>query len=73
MLTTKDNPYNPITQYDAWLDWDRTNGYYTNELLARFIPLSADMSEEDTMGIIDEAMQTIVDSDLTENYMIVKA
>lgn len=71
MLTTKDNPYDPYTQYDQWLDWDRSNGYYTNELLARWANVSLDMTDDEMEPLINDAMQIIVENDLAENYKII--
>ncbi len=34
-LTTKDNPFSYFTQYDEWLAFDESKGYFTNELVAR--------------------------------------
>ena len=72
MLTTKDNPYNPFTEYDQWLQWDTDAGYYTNNLLARYANISFEMSEEEAEPIIDAAMALIVENDLSENYKIVQ-
>lgn len=59
MLTTIDNPFNPFTDYDEWLSFDREKGYYTNELLARVSNASDELSDEDNESIIREAMEEI--------------
>ena len=41
MITTIDNPYSPITDYDHWLQWDMDKGYNTVEYLARIARTSA--------------------------------
>jgi len=35
LLTTIDNPYNPYTNYEEWEAYDRQQGYYTPEYIAR--------------------------------------
>ena len=49
LLTTKDNPYNPFTQYDDWKYFDETmKHYYTEAYVARETGmLDPDISEED--------------------------
>ena len=37
-LTTKDNPFNPKTQYEEWSSFDHAQGYYTEQYLASQIP-----------------------------------
>lgn len=34
-LTTKDNPYSYSKQFDEWLAFDESKGYFTNQLVAR--------------------------------------
>lgn len=34
-VTTTDNPFDPFTEYEDWLDFDRQHGYCTSEYLAR--------------------------------------
>lgn len=48
VLTTKDNPFNPKTQYENWKAWDEQKGYYTEAYLARVanIPLDADLEDD---------------------------
>lgn len=60
MLTTVDNPFNPFTQFDDWMNYDREKGYYTCEYLARIAKTSDDLSEEENAEQIDEAIDEIV-------------
>lgn len=46
-ITTIDNPFDYFTQFDQWLAFDRLNGHYTLEYVARLIRLAPDMSEEE--------------------------
>ena len=60
VLTTIDNPYDPIKQYDDWRAYDVQEGYYTNELLARISTTSSDLSDEDEELFIEEAIDRII-------------
>lgn len=60
MLTTIDNPYNPFTQYDEWLAYDRYLGHYTPEYLARVVVIPENLSPLDQELAIDDAIAEIV-------------
>ena len=59
-ITTSDNPYNPITQFDQWRAFDEQQGYYTCEYLARIAKTSEDLSPLDQAIAIEEAIDEIV-------------
>lgn len=63
MITTTDNPFSPVTQYDEWMSWDMAHGYYSNSLLARVVRSSPDLSDADQ----DAAIQDAIDEIVTEN------
>lgn len=52
MISTTDNPYNPLTQFDLWKQEDERLGYYTCELMARLAPISNSLSDEQNAFII---------------------
>lgn len=59
MLTTTDNPYSPVTDYDEWLTWDMQ--YYNSMgLLARVVMTSSDLSDELQMIDIQQGIEEIV-------------
>ncbi|HEI0617248.1 TPA: hypothetical protein SIF56_004461 [Escherichia coli] len=68
MLTTVDNPYDPRTQYDLWLDWDHDNMYFTQEYLARLLNLSPDLDEYEVEQLIDETIEEILELDVLGIY-----
>ena len=63
-LTTTDNPWNPITNFDEWYDWDASKGYGTCEYLARVAFVSLDLPDSANDVIINEAIDEIVRKDL---------
>lgn len=73
MLTTVDNPYNPNTDYDKWLMWDRINQYFTQEYLATIANVSPDMDDVEADKIIEQAMLEIIEQDQLNIYAIVEA
>lgn len=42
-LTTIDNPYDPITDFDNWYLYDEQKGHHTSSYLARLIKDSDDV------------------------------
>ena len=71
MLTTKDNPFSPITQYDQWLKWDHDNQYYTQEYVARIANVSPDMDDDAQDMLIESAINEILEFDTLDNYLII--
>lgn len=59
-LSTSDNPYNPLTDYDSWDAYDRLKGYGTSEYLARVATTTNEFGDgsyaEDLERAIDEAV-----------------
>lgn len=72
MLTTTDNPFSPVTQYDDWLRFDEDRGYYTNGLLARVVRSSDEISEADQDLAQEIAIDEIVSEDRAGFYKKVK-
>ena len=73
MLTTIDNPYNPFKDYDKWNRWDIDNAYNTASYLARMLQEYETIDEEYTEEQIDTAMQSIIDNDMLNVYVIRQA
>ena len=63
MLTTNDNPYNPVTHFDEWLVFDTTKGYNTLPYLGRVVITSDELSEADQSVAIEQAIDDIIAED----------
>lgn len=69
MLTTADNPYNPFTMFDEWLQFDESSGYYTNAYLARVVVSSDELSVGDQHQAYEEGMDEIIREDVFGIYL----
>ena len=67
-ITTIDNPYDPFTQFDEWYAYDEINGYHSCSLLARFANTSIDLNVEETNLLIEDAIDRIVNLNVSGNY-----
>lgn len=63
MLTTVDNPFDPITQFDDWYEYDESKGYCTSGYVARITKTSDDLSKNDQ----DLAIQAAIDEIISMN------
>jgi len=68
MLTTIDNPFHPLYEYDEWLRYDEDHGYYTNEYLARVVGSSTILSEAEEQTLVNKAIDDIIRLDLQNIY-----
>ena len=68
-VTTLDNPFDYWTQFDDWYGYDTMMGYNTCSYVARIAKTSNDMSENDRMQAINEAVDEILRFNLTGNYV----
>lgn len=73
MLTTVDNPFNPFTQFDEWLQFDESSGYNTTQYLARLTLSSGDLSDVDQSNAIEHAIEEIVNENINGMYRRVSA
>jgi hypothetical protein len=65
MLTTVDNPFNPFTMFDAWLEYDIALGYNTSSFLDRITKVSNDLSEPDQALAIQQAIEEIIQENVS--------
>ena len=73
MLTTIDNPYNPFKHFDEWLTFDETKAREEGRptccsYLARIALVSEDVSEKEYEQNVDEAIDEIVELNLTGKF-----
>ena len=68
MVTTTDNPYDPITQFDDWYAFDELQGYHTSSYLGRIAKTSPDLSPIDQAIAVEEAVDEIVKYNLLGIY-----
>ena len=60
MLTTEDNPFSPVTQYNEWYAYDAQLGYHTPAYLARIVITSDELSEADQALAVEQAIDEII-------------
>lgn len=59
-LTTTDNPYDPVENFDDWFNFDTQKGYNTCQYLARIVKTSEQLSEKENEQEIERAIDEIV-------------
>lgn len=61
MLTTTDNPFDPVSQYDEWLYYDeQILGYCTNAYLGRIVHIAPDLTSLEIQKETSRAMDDII-------------
>lgn len=60
-ITTSDNPYNPVTDFDRWWNYDRQKNYATCELLDRISVTSDRVSDAQNEFEMERAIDFIVE------------
>lgn len=71
-LTTTDNPYDPMDEFDEWYTWDLANGYHTCAYLARVARTSESLTEEENLEERERAIDEIVELNITGTYKKIK-
>ncbi len=67
-LTTIDNPFNPIKQFDEWFEFDLEKGYHSCALLARFCHVANSLSEKEYLQEINDGIDRLLAIDPTGMY-----
>jgi hypothetical protein len=62
MLSLVSNPFDPFTEYDLWLQFDRHEGFDSAGLLARVLSTSDALSEPDQDAALEQAIDSIVEN-----------
>lgn len=71
-LTTVDNPYDPIDEFDEWYRFDTDKGYNSCGLLARFQQTSDQFTDQENNYEIERAIDQIIKTDPFNRYKKVK-
>ncbi len=67
-LTTVDNPFDPFTKFDSWLQFDIERGYNCCGLLGRIARTSDQLSDEENEREVEHAIDEIVKYDFQNIY-----
>mgnify|MGYP006906803909 FL=1 len=71
-LTTDDNPFSPVDDYEQWSKFDRDHGYYTDALVARIVgPIDFCLPEVVINDAFDDAIRWIAEWNPTGNYKMI--
>lgn len=70
MLTTIDNPYNPldVEQFTSWFLFDEEKGYHSTAYLGRVARTSDQLSDEENETEIERAIDEIIKYDPLNIY-----
>ena len=69
MLTTVDNPFDPIKQFDQWFLFDVEKGYNSSAYLARIARTSEQLSDSENESEIERAIDEIIKYDILNVYV----
>lgn len=71
-LTTVDNPYNPLKDFDSWYRFDMDKGYNSCAYLDRIARTSDAFTDEENKREIERAIDEIIKYDFLNLYRKVK-
>lgn len=71
-ITTLDNPFDPIDEFDDWYRFDTDKGYNTCAYLDRIALTSDSLSEQENLNEIERAIDEIIKFDFENKYKKVK-
>jgi len=67
-VTTEDNPFDPFTQMDRWMNYDYQCGYNTCDKLARLAAVNDNLSPHEQEMRYKHAIE-----DLCDHFFVVRA
>lgn len=73
LLTTVDNPYDPIEEFEEWYAFDIANGYHTLDLLGRVLLTAPTLSPPDQEDARQQAIDEIIRENVSGMHRIVYA
>ena len=68
-LSTKDNPFDPFTQFDEWYAWDLSHNNHCCEILAKFARCSDELSDKENSDEIEYAIDQIIAVDPEHKFI----
>lgn len=68
LITTVDNPFDPIDEMDEWLKFDALHGYGTIAYLARVTRTHSEMTEAEYEAEVERAIDQIIANDFQHIY-----
>lgn len=71
-ITTIDNPYDPIDDFDSWYQFDMSKNYNSCALLDRLALTSDQFTDEENQREIERAIDEIIKYDVLNIYKKVK-
>lgn len=71
-ITTIDNPFDPIDEFESWFLFDVQKGYNTCAYLARIARTTDEFSDEENQMEIENAIDEIIENDFMGIYKKVK-
>jgi hypothetical protein len=71
-LTTVDNPFDPIDDFDNWYAFDLLKGYDSCGLLARIAKTSDTLSDKEYELEVERAIDEIIKYDLEKKFVKIK-
>lgn len=63
-ITTTDNPFNPLKQFEEWNAFDEGKGYHSCSFLARLCRDSEQLTDEENQEELERAIDEMVKYDL---------
>lgn len=69
MLTTKDNPWSPFTNFNEWYAFDMSHGYNSCGKLARMAKTSSVLPDSINERLIRDAIYNIIRLDATGTWI----
>lgn len=67
-ITTFDNPYDPLENFDEWYRFDEDKGYHTCSYLDRVTNTSDQLSDEENAREIERGIDEIIKYDFRNIY-----
>lgn len=71
-ITTMDNPFDPLDEFDSWFRFDTDKHYNTCAYLSRIANTSSALSDQENTKEIERAIDEIIKYDFENKYKKVK-